>query len=374
MISGTLARALRYGENPHQKAAFYARRGAAGPSLARAEVLQGKELSYNNLLDLDAAMRLVRRVRRAGRGDRQAQQPLRRRRRPGGRRRGLPAGAARPIRSRPSAASWRSTGPSTRRAGARAVGDLPRVRDRAGLRARGAGAAGGQEEPAPARRRDLGRDAAGAVELRSVAGGFLVQTRDRDTAAAPPTARSPPSAQPTAAELRDLDFAWRVCKHVKSNAIVFAADGRTLGIGAGQMSRVDSVRIAVSKARAPLAGSAVASDAFFPFRDGVDEAAKAGALRGHPAGRLDARRRGHRGRRRARDGDGDHRRCGTSGTRMRTDMRSSSSARADASTRWPGKSRQPALRAAGGGARQPGRRGEPKVTHRARSPPTPSAS
>jgi phosphoribosylaminoimidazolecarboxamide formyltransferase/IMP cyclohydrolase len=82
---------------------------------------------------------------------------------------------------------------------------------------------------------------------------------------------------PTPDELVDLDFAWRVCKHVKSNAIVFAAGGRTLGIGAGQMSRVDSVRIAVSKARAPLAGSVVASDAFFPFADGVEEAAKAGA-------------------------------------------------------------------------------------------------
>jgi phosphoribosylaminoimidazolecarboxamide formyltransferase/IMP cyclohydrolase len=83
---------------------------------------------------------------------------------------------------------------------------------------------------------------------------------------------------PTAAELVDLDFAWRVCKHVKSNAIVFAAGGRTLGIGAGQMSRVDSARIAIEKARVPLAGSVVASDAFFPFRDSLDEAAKAGAV------------------------------------------------------------------------------------------------
>jgi phosphoribosylaminoimidazolecarboxamide formyltransferase / IMP cyclohydrolase len=83
---------------------------------------------------------------------------------------------------------------------------------------------------------------------------------------------------PTPAELADLDFAWRVCKHVKSNAIVFAAGGRTLGIGAGQMARVDSVRLAIAKTRAPgaLEGSVVASDAFFPFRDGVDEAAKVG--------------------------------------------------------------------------------------------------
>ena len=123
---------------------------------------------------------------------------------------------------------------------------------------------------------EIAPEGAGAFELRSVAGGFLVQTRDLDTAAAA-AAKVVSKRPPTPDELRDLDFAWRVCKHVKSNAIVFAAGGRTLGIGAGQMSRVDSVRIAVSKARAPLAGSVVASDAFFPFRDSVDEAAKAGA-------------------------------------------------------------------------------------------------
>jgi phosphoribosylaminoimidazolecarboxamide formyltransferase/IMP cyclohydrolase len=76
--------------------------------------------------------------------------------------------------------------------------------------------------------------------------------------------------------LADLDFGWRVAKHVKSNAIVFVGGGRTLGVGAGQMSRVDSVKLAVSKARSPLGGSVLASDAFFPFRDGIDEAAKAG--------------------------------------------------------------------------------------------------
>jgi phosphoribosylaminoimidazolecarboxamide formyltransferase/IMP cyclohydrolase len=114
---------------------------------------------------------------------------------------------------------------------------------------------------------DFPGDAAGAVEYRSVTGGLLVQTRDKDTATAA-----------DAKVVTDLDFAWRVCKHVKSNAIVFAAGGRTVGVGAGQMSRVDSVRIAVSKARASLKGSVVASDAFFPFRDSVDEAAKAGAV------------------------------------------------------------------------------------------------
>jgi len=83
---------------------------------------------------------------------------------------------------------------------------------------------------------------------------------------------------PTAAEMQTMRFAWKVCKHVKSNAIVFAKDGATLGVGAGQMSRVDSVKLAAMKAQASLAGSVVASDAFFPFPDGVEEAAKAGAV------------------------------------------------------------------------------------------------
>jgi phosphoribosylaminoimidazolecarboxamide formyltransferase / IMP cyclohydrolase len=122
---------------------------------------------------------------------------------------------------------------------------------------------------------DFVADAADVIELRSVAGGFLVQTRDTPTSAAS-DGRVASRRSPTAEELADLDFAWRVAKHVKSNAIVFAAGGRTMGIGAGQMSRVDSVRIAVAKARGLLQGSVLASDAFFPFRDGVDEAAAAG--------------------------------------------------------------------------------------------------
>jgi phosphoribosylaminoimidazolecarboxamide formyltransferase/IMP cyclohydrolase len=124
---------------------------------------------------------------------------------------------------------------------------------------------------------DFPGDAPGAVEVRSVTGGLLVQSRDSQTAGSA-DAKVVSKRPPTPQELGDLDFAWRVCKHVKSNAIVFAAGGRTLGVGAGQMSRVDSTRIAISKARAPLKGCVMASDAFFPFRDSVDEAAKAGAV------------------------------------------------------------------------------------------------
>jgi phosphoribosylaminoimidazolecarboxamide formyltransferase/IMP cyclohydrolase len=116
--------------------------------------------------------------------------------------------------------------------------------------------------------------------LRSVTGGLLVQTPD-DKIVSATEAKVVTKRAPTAAELRALDFAWRVCKHVKSNAIVFAGllgetAARTIGVGAGQMSRVDSVQIARKKAQLPLTGSVMASDAFFPFRDGLDAAAEAG--------------------------------------------------------------------------------------------------
>jgi phosphoribosylaminoimidazolecarboxamide formyltransferase/IMP cyclohydrolase len=114
------------------------------------------------------------------------------------------------------------------------------------------------------------------LQLKRILGGVLVQQPDlgslKGVELAVVTKRAP-----TEAELTDLKFAWKVCKHVKSNAIVFAKDGATLGVGAGQMSRVDSARIAIAKAQKSLQGTVVASDAFFPFSDGVEESAKAGA-------------------------------------------------------------------------------------------------
>ena len=113
--------------------------------------------------------------------------------------------------------------------------------------------------------------------------------------------------EPSEAEWGELLFAWKVCKHVKSNAIVLAKDLATAGIGAGQMSRVDSVRLAVEKSRVDsLEGAALASDAFFPFADGPELAIEQGVTRDHPAGRLGARRRGHRGGGRGRRRDGLH--------------------------------------------------------------------
>lgn len=114
------------------------------------------------------------------------------------------------------------------------------------------------------------------LELKRIAGAMLVQEPDHRSVAESEW-KTVTSRQPTEAERRAMAFGWIVSKHVKSNAIVFAREGQALGIGAGQMSRVDSVKLAVMKAQLPLVGSTVASDAFFPFPDGVEEAAKAGA-------------------------------------------------------------------------------------------------
>jgi phosphoribosylaminoimidazolecarboxamide formyltransferase/IMP cyclohydrolase len=114
------------------------------------------------------------------------------------------------------------------------------------------------------------------MDLKKITGGLIYQDRDLGKIADIRKLTVATKRMPTDEEYEALAFAWKVCKHVKSNAIIFAAGDRTLGIGAGQMSRLDSVRIAVMKAQSPLTGSVLASDAFFPFRDGLDEAARAG--------------------------------------------------------------------------------------------------
>src|SRR6185369_4079959 len=117
--------------------------------------------------------------------------------------------------------------------------------------------------------------AAGRLEFRHIRGGMLVQTAD-DHKLDASGLKIVTTRQPSDEEIRALLFAWVVCKHTKSNAIVYARDGQTVGVGAGQMSRVDSVKIGAMRAQLPVAGSVLASDAFFPFRDGIDEAAKHG--------------------------------------------------------------------------------------------------
>jgi phosphoribosylaminoimidazolecarboxamide formyltransferase/IMP cyclohydrolase len=113
------------------------------------------------------------------------------------------------------------------------------------------------------------------LEFQHISSGMLVQTAD-DHKLDPLNLKTVTERQPTDEELRSLLFAWIVCKHTKSNAIVYARDGQTVGVGAGQMSRVDSVKIGAMRAQLPVAGSVLASDAFFPFRDGIDEAARHG--------------------------------------------------------------------------------------------------
>jgi phosphoribosylaminoimidazolecarboxamide formyltransferase/IMP cyclohydrolase len=274
-------RDLRYGENPHQKAAWYAEDPAS--ALGAAQVLQGKELSYTNLLDLDAAARIVLEF------------------------------------DEPAAAVIKHTNPCGAATGSTAVDAYTRARDADALAAfggivglnRAIDAAAAQAivstfieaVVAPAvddeartilaskanmrvviadlaqMTRDRGR------ELRSILGAVLVQSRDRVVEASQrwpsDELRVVTKRQPTGEEWQALRFAWRICAHVKSNTVIFTSADRTLAIGAGQMSRVDAAKVARMKADTigpgALNGSVAASDAFFPFRDGLDVVADAGA-------------------------------------------------------------------------------------------------
>jgi phosphoribosylaminoimidazolecarboxamide formyltransferase/IMP cyclohydrolase len=270
-------RLLRYGENPHQQAAFYVETGAPGrrPVLGRADVLQGKELSYNNLLDLDGALECVLEFERPAVVIVKHTNPC-----GVGTAATLAEAYARALETDPVSAFGgivALNGPVDASV-ARPMSELflecivaPSFDDAAreilgkkkNLRLVAVGDA-------------THREPSTSWALRSVSGGLLVQTRDQAIVAAR-DAKVVTKRAPTDAELTALDFAWRVAKHVKSNAIVFARADQTVGVGAGQMSRVDSVKLAVGKAKLPTAGTVVGSDAFFPFRDGVDAIAAAGA-------------------------------------------------------------------------------------------------
>ncbi|HXR97591.1 MAG TPA: bifunctional phosphoribosylaminoimidazolecarboxamide formyltransferase/IMP cyclohydrolase [Terriglobales bacterium] len=272
-IDSALSSILRYGENPHQRAALY-RDLSHGGGIAQGELLQGKELSYNNLVDLEAAWDLVN---------------------------DLPQGV-------PAVAIIKHTNPAGCAQGVHLVDAYRRA-----LACDPVSAYGG----VIGLNRPLDRDAAQAIadlfveciaapdfaaeaveilarkkslrllrvapsepgrRLRSLSGGWLLQDDDRNLMG---DWREVTERAPTEEEAAGLRFGWPVAKHVKSNAIVFARSqggfGATLAVGAGQMSRVDSVAIAALRAQLPLAGSVVASDAFFPFPDGIERAAAAGA-------------------------------------------------------------------------------------------------
>ncbi|MBI2114651.1 MAG: bifunctional phosphoribosylaminoimidazolecarboxamide formyltransferase/IMP cyclohydrolase [candidate division NC10 bacterium] len=266
---------VRYGENPHQRAAFYRDLALQG-GIAAARQLQGKELSYNNLMDLHAAWELAQEW------------------------------------GEPVVAIIKHTNPCGVATAADLVQAYTRARDTDPVSAYG-GVLGSNRPLDAATAREIASTFVEAVvapgytaealgilkdrknlrllemppaishepsamsgfEMRRVSGGMLVQDRD-EVDLDPASLKVVTRRAPTDAEMRALRFAWRVAKHVKSNAIVLATEHATVGIGAGQMSRVDSARLARLKANFPTQGTALASDAFFPFRDGVDAAAEAG--------------------------------------------------------------------------------------------------
>ncbi|MEM7203743.1 MAG: bifunctional phosphoribosylaminoimidazolecarboxamide formyltransferase/IMP cyclohydrolase [Planctomycetota bacterium] len=280
-VAGAKVQDLRYGENPHQVAALFADPCVVGPTLARASQLGGKELSYNNLVDLDSALGVVLEFGEPACAIVKHNNPCGAAVAPT-----LPAAFAAALASDPQsafggiAAFNRDLDEATARAIAEsdvfveaivapavapaAVDLLREGRGGKSLRLLSLGGA---------------PDAARPLHVQPISGGFLVQSPDAPRPEPVPMETVTERA-PTDAERASLAFAWRVAKHVKSNAIVLARPVdtavATVGVGAGQMSRVDSVQLAITKAEQRAAGAVLASDAFFPFADGLEAAAAAG--------------------------------------------------------------------------------------------------
>ncbi len=258
---------LRYGENPHQQAALYA---SAGHGVAGAQQLHGKELSYNNLVDLDAAWQLAREFNAPAVAIIKHTNP---------------AGCAEQTSLAEAYRQALACDPVSAYGGVIGINrevDAETAQEIARLFVEAIAAPGYSSEALTIltakknlRLVSVAPDA-DALVVKSISGGFLAQTPDEaklDRADVIVKTKRPPTAD----EWEALEFAWKVAKHVKSNAIVYARTGQTLAVGAGQMSRVDSVKLGAMKAVLPLSGSVVASDAFFPFADGLEEAARNGA-------------------------------------------------------------------------------------------------
>ena len=270
---------LRYGENPHQRAAFYVESNPSPTTLAAAQILHGKELSYNNLLDLDAAMQIVREFRHPAAVVIKHNNPC-----------GcavaemlsdayLKADAGDPVSAFGSILGFNRPvdeatadhlcapghfieaiiAPSYSDAAFTKLTTVPKWKNNVRL----------LKCPAMLDARPLSQ------EYRRVTGGMLVQDRD-ESAEQNDEWKVATSRVPTPNEMADLEFAWLVCKHVKSNAILFAKQGQVVGVGAGQMSRLDSTYIAAYKSGQRAKDGVCASDAFFPFRDGIDQIHEAG--------------------------------------------------------------------------------------------------
>lgn len=265
---------LRYGENPHQRGAFYREIGFSGAAISRARRLQGKEMSYNNYLDANSALELVREF------DEPTAVIVKH---------NNPCGVASADDLKDAYCIARDTDPVSAFGGVIAFNTLvdeytageivnafvevivaPEYTEDAiklfhkkgNLRLLEAGPL------------DVMPD--GTMDFKRVVGGLLLQDMDLGIKRDLDNSKVVSMRLPNEEEMEAMRFAWKVCKHVKSNAIVFGRMRQTVGIGAGQMSRVDSVRLAISKARLDIAGCIMASDAFFPFRDAIDEAARVG--------------------------------------------------------------------------------------------------
>ena len=268
-INYPLAQSLRYGENPHQRAALYA--DGSGLGIAGAKQLQGKELSYNNLVDLDACWELAQEL-----GEEPGVAIIKHTN---------PCGAATGANLLEAYRKALTTDPVS------AFGSVIGVnREIDGDTAEEMAALFVEAIAAPAFSTEA-RARFGAKKnlrlvivkpsqttrvVKHVSGGLLLQDADRGRVAAADL-KTVTQRKPTDDELSSLLFAWKVCKHVKSNAIVYARDNQTIGVGAGQMSRVDAARFGAMKAVLSLTGCVAASDAFFPFPDGLETVAQAGA-------------------------------------------------------------------------------------------------
>jgi phosphoribosylaminoimidazolecarboxamide formyltransferase/IMP cyclohydrolase len=276
---------LRYGENPHQQAAFYRELHPAPGSLVTARQLQGKELSYNNIADADAAWECVRSFG-AGSGEAAAACVIVKHANPCGVALGSsPAEAyAKAFKTDPTSAFGGIIAFDTPVDGACAEAVARQFVEVVIAPAYSAEAlaAFAAKKNARVLQIDLPADRSAGRnrhDTKRIGSGLLIQTADNHELAAADV-KVVTTKAPSAGQMRDLLFAWKVAKHVKSNAIVFCADNMTIGVGAGQMSRLDSARIASIKAETAglsMKGTAVASDAFFPFRDGLDVVIDAGA-------------------------------------------------------------------------------------------------
>lgn len=267
---------LRYGENPHQAGAVYRDPQAKEASICGAKQLHGKAMSYNNYLDAHAALELVKEF------DEVAVVIIKH---------NNPCGVALGRKPAEAYVRARETDPVSAFGGVIACNHevgLDMAKEITSTFVEVLIAPGFTPEALTElqRKKDLRLLAVGPLEsadrdardMRKIVGGLLVQERDLGTLREKGELSIPTKRQPTSDEYEACDFAWKVCKHVKSNAIVFASKDQTIGIGAGQMSRVDSVKLAQMKANLPIKGAVMASDAFFPFRDGIDAAAGAGII------------------------------------------------------------------------------------------------